>query len=102
MIAFFSFLKQYQVFIQVFLLWKGDAVNPGQLFALFITTPICASDIKQLYSLDKPCIGKMRTTAKVCKTARFVKCNLPIGEIIQEFGLILIPFQGKKLKRISF
>ena len=51
--------------VQLSLLWKTYSVNPGQLFAGFVTPPVRSGYTKNLDRLDGAGIWNMWTTTKI-------------------------------------
>jgi 16S rRNA processing protein RimM len=51
-VAFFGFLKQVEIVVKHFLFREGNAVQTGQLLALFVTSPISAGHADDLEGFD--------------------------------------------------
>src|SRR3979409_401138 len=66
-ISFLCFFKHQQILIELFLIRKTDTVNTRKHLVPFITFPVSARNICELYRFNEPCIRNMRTAAQIGK-----------------------------------
>ena len=77
-ITCFGLLQQFQVSIQLLLLWKRDAVYAGQLFVLFVAFPVGTSNAHDLRGLYKSRVRHVRPPAQIRKVPLIVKGDCTI------------------------
>ena len=94
-VTFLRFLKKNEVFLKFFLLREGDTVDTCELLAVFITTPVSASDWSELHCLDAWCIRDMRSAAQISETSWFIICYGTVFKLIDKLYFVLIAFLGE-------
>ena len=97
MVSLLCLLQHSHILIQHRLLREGYSIDAGKHLVLLISSPICAGNGGELYCLYHRGIGKMRTTAKVCKTAVCVEGDGAIRKVLDKLALILLSKAAESL-----
>ncbi len=95
MISFLSFFKHLQIFIQLLLYRKCDAVNSCKHFVFFIAFPISAGNTCEFNSFYSSCWRNMGAPAQVSKISLCVKSYFAIIQTLQQIEFIFISFFRK-------
>ena len=89
MVALFSLFKHSKVGFHIRLFGESRAVNTGKHFILFVAAPVRARKRSKFKRLDKPCVRKVRSAAKVGKIALLIeRNNRAFGQIMNELHLV--------------
>ncbi len=76
-------------------LGEGDAVDTGELLALFVASPVCTGEGEHLHGLDDLGILEVRAAAEVCEMTVGVIGYGTVFKFGDEFLLVLVAFFGE-------
>ena len=90
MVTLLGLFEEDKIFVKHRFLREGDAVDSGELLALFVAAPVGAGDGGQLDGLDDLGVAKVRSAAEVGEMTVGVVGDGAVGKFADELALVFV------------
>ena len=100
-VALLSLLHHHQILIEHRLLGERDTIYTGQHLTLLVAAPVSACNRGQFDSLDKSCVGQVRTAAEVGERAIGVERNCTVLQCLDQLHFVLVALLGECAQSLS-